>query len=72
MIFSLVQRDFINFATAAGQYGSPQGYLALYFVLYLVASLFVFGLEVRSMIRVFLLIFFPSLILKPRRKVGPL
>lgn len=29
------QRDFINFATAAGLYDSPQGYLALYFALYL-------------------------------------
>ena len=29
------QRDFINFATAAGLYDSPQGYLALYFAMYL-------------------------------------
>jgi len=40
------QRDYINFATASGLYDSPQGYLALYFALYLVSSLFVFGLEV--------------------------
>jgi len=55
------QRDYINFATAATSINTntptngvgrmldvivtPQGYLALYFVLYLVASLFVFGLE---------------------------
>jgi len=39
------QRDYINFATASGLYDSPQGYLALYFALYLVSSLFVFGLE---------------------------
>ena len=42
------QRDIINFATAAGSFYSPQTYLAFYFGLYLVASLFVFGLEVRS------------------------
>jgi hypothetical protein len=41
------QRDFINVATAAGSFDSPQGYLAAYFGLYLVASLFIFGLEVR-------------------------
>ena len=55
------QRDYINFATAATSINTntptngigrmldvivtPQGYLTLYFVLYLVASLFVFGLE---------------------------
>ncbi|KAL9179648.1 hypothetical protein ACHAXT_008938 [Thalassiosira profunda] len=38
------QRDFINFATATGSY-EPQGYLAVYFAIYLVSSLFVFGLE---------------------------
>eukprot|EP00581_Thalassiosira_minuscula_P010877 CAMPEP_0183732038 /NCGR_PEP_ID=MMETSP0737-20130205/37285_1 /TAXON_ID=385413 /ORGANISM="Thalassiosira miniscula, Strain CCMP1093" /LENGTH=573 /DNA_ID=CAMNT_0025964929 /DNA_START=50 /DNA_END=1771 /DNA_ORIENTATION=- len=40
-----MQRDFINFATASGIYDSPQGYLALYFALYLLSSLFIFGLE---------------------------
>ncbi|KAL7543960.1 hypothetical protein ACHAXR_013372, partial [Thalassiosira sp. AJA248-18] len=44
-IILFVQRDFINFATATGVYDSPQGWLALYFALYLVSSLFVFGLE---------------------------
>lgn len=39
------QRDFINFATATGQYDTPLGYLALYFAMYLVASLTVFGFE---------------------------
>ncbi|KAL7554225.1 hypothetical protein ACHAWF_017643 [Thalassiosira exigua] len=38
------QRDFINFATAAGIYDSPKGYLLVGFVFYLVSSLFVFGL----------------------------
>ena len=38
------QRDFINFATASGVYDSPQTMLGAGFALYLVASLFVFGL----------------------------
>ena len=42
------QRDFINFATAGGMYDSPHGFLAAYFALYLLSSLFVFGLEVRK------------------------
>ena len=39
------QRDYINFATATGQYDTPIGYLVLYFAMYLVASLAVFGFE---------------------------
>lgn len=39
------QRDFINFATASEGYDSPQGYLVFYFALYLLSSLFIFGLE---------------------------
>lgn len=39
------QRDYINFATATGQYDTPLGYLVLYFAMYLVASLTVFGFE---------------------------
>jgi len=39
------QRAFISVANAGGQFESPLGYLAVYFALYLVSSLFVFGLE---------------------------
>eukprot|EP00956_Cyclotella_meneghiniana_P026313 scaffold56552_cov71-Cyclotella_meneghiniana.AAC.1 len=39
------QRSFIDVTTAASQFESPLGYLALFFGLYLVSILFVFGLE---------------------------
>ena len=39
------QRAFIDITTAASQFESPLGYFALYFALYLVSILFVFGLE---------------------------
>ena len=41
----ILQRAFITVATAASQFESPLGYLAIYFALYLVSSLFIFGLE---------------------------
>ena len=39
------QRAFLSVATASDQHSSPLGYLALYFALYMVSSLFIFGLE---------------------------
>jgi hypothetical protein len=39
------QRAFIDITSAASQFESPLGYFALYFALYLVSVLFVFGLE---------------------------
>mmetsp|Transcript_17819 Transcript_17819/g.35741 ORF Transcript_17819/g.35741 Transcript_17819/m.35741 type:complete len:1241 (+) Transcript_17819:179-3901(+) len=39
------QRAFLSVATASEQQSSPLGYLALYFAVYMVASLFIFGLE---------------------------
>jgi hypothetical protein len=39
------QRAFIDITTAASQFESPLGYLALYFALYMTSVLFVFGLE---------------------------
>ncbi|KAL3796897.1 hypothetical protein HJC23_008850 [Cyclotella cryptica] len=39
------QRAFFDVTTAAGQFESPLGYLALYFALYVTSVLFVFGLE---------------------------
>jgi hypothetical protein len=39
------QRAFLSVATASEQQSSPLGYLALYFALYMVSSLFIFGLE---------------------------
>jgi len=39
------QRAFLSVATASEQTSSPLGYLALYFALYMVSSLFIFGLE---------------------------
>ena len=39
------QRAFIDITTAASQFESPLGYFTLYFALYLVSILFVFGLE---------------------------
>lgn len=39
------QRAFIDVTTAAGSFESPLGYVAVYLALYLVSSLFVFGLE---------------------------
>lgn len=39
------QRAFLSVATASEQHSTPLGYLALYFAVYMIASLFVFGLE---------------------------
>ena len=39
------QRAFLSVATASEQQSSPLGYLALYFGVYMVSSLFIFGLE---------------------------
>ncbi|KAL7496283.1 hypothetical protein ACHAWT_004687 [Skeletonema menzelii] len=39
------QRAFLSVATASEQQSSPLAYLALYFAVYMVSSLFVFGLE---------------------------
>ena len=40
------QREFFTVNSAPGQFEGPAGYLAFYFAVYVVASLFVFGLEV--------------------------
>lgn len=41
------QREFFTVATVPGQFESPAGYLAIYFAIYVVASLYIFGLEVK-------------------------
>ena len=39
------QREFFTVQNAAGKFGGPGGYLALYFFVYVICSLFIFGLE---------------------------
>uniref|UniRef100_A0A7S4VYN3 Potassium channel domain-containing protein n=1 Tax=Ditylum brightwellii TaxID=49249 RepID=A0A7S4VYN3_9STRA len=39
------QREFFSVATAPRQFDGPAGYLAFYFAIYVLASLFIFGLE---------------------------
>jgi Ion channel len=39
------QREFISVSSAPSQDSGPSGYLALYFALYVISSLFIFGLE---------------------------
>lgn len=39
------QREFFSVDSAPGQFESPAGYLAVYFSIYVIASLFIFGLE---------------------------
>ena len=39
------QREFFTVASAGNQFQSPAGYLALYFTLYVMASLYIFGLD---------------------------
>uniref|UniRef100_A0A7S4MTB1 Potassium channel domain-containing protein n=1 Tax=Odontella aurita TaxID=265563 RepID=A0A7S4MTB1_9STRA len=39
------QREFFTVDSAPGQFEGPAGYLAFYFAVYVIASLFVFGLE---------------------------
>jgi hypothetical protein len=45
------QREFFTVSSAPQQDQGPAGYLALYFALYVIASLFIFGLEVRHFVR---------------------
>lgn len=40
-----VQREFFTVASAPSQFESPAGYLALYFGIYVIAALYIFGLE---------------------------
>jgi hypothetical protein len=44
------QREFFTVSSAPQQAQGPAGYLAFYFALYVVASLFIFGLEVRHLL----------------------
>jgi hypothetical protein len=46
------QREFFTVATVPGQFESPAGYLAIYFGIYVIASLYIFGLEVNTFILV--------------------
>jgi len=39
------QREFFTVENASGKFAGPGGYLALYFFLYVICSLFIFGLE---------------------------
>jgi len=39
------QREFFTVASAGNQFQSPAGYLAVYFTLYVMASLYIFGLD---------------------------
>jgi hypothetical protein len=43
-----LQRQFFGVDNAPSQFDSPAGFLALYFGIYVVASFFLFGIEVRS------------------------
>jgi len=52
------QREFFTVATVPGQFESPAGYLAIYFAIYVIASLYIFGLEVRVISIIFLVKYF--------------
>jgi hypothetical protein len=51
-----VQREFFTVADAPRQYETASGYLALYFTIYVIASLYIFGMEVGFFVQQFYLL----------------